>query len=349
VNAVRALAVALAVHLAVPAGSAGADPGVEGAQPDERDGATTVVTDTGTELGTTYDVVLVVPVPDVDRARGDLERARERLRALEARLSEWRPDSEISRLNRDGASGPVPLSPELRRILEGAMEVSRVTDGAFDVTWRGYQALWDSAAVRDRLPTEVELSGAAEAVGADRLRVDVRGARFTHPGVVLGIAAVAKGWILDAVFGSLVEAGHTRVMVNVGGDLRVRGRGPDGRRWPVRIQDPLDPARVAAVLRIEEGAAATSGNYLRRRRIEGRTIGHVLDPRTGWPASFTGSVTVLAPDAAMADALATGLLVLGPVEGIALVRRLDGVDAIYVDADGIRSTMASEDDAERRE
>lgn len=304
--------------------------------------ATSVVTDTGTELGTTYDVVLVVPTGEEAAARDDLASARERLHALEARLSEWRPDSEISRLNRDGAARPVPISPELGRILEGAREVSRVTDGAFDVTWRGYQAVWDTAVVRDRMPTDAELARAAAAVGPGRLEVDGDHAWFTHPEVVLGIAGVAKGWILDAVFGALVDAGHDRILVNIGGDLRVRGRGPDGARWPVRIQDPGDADRVAAVLRIEEGAAATSGNYLRRRRVEGHVIGHVLDPRTGRPVTYAGSVTVLAPDAAMADALATALLVLGPERGLALVRQLDGVEGVYVDAGGVRATLDHE-------
>lgn len=299
-----------------------------------------VVRDDGEELGTTYDVSVTVPA---DRDRADVERdlssARERCREFGAQLSEWSDSSEVSRVNREAASGPVPLSDTLRRILEGAGQVTRVTGGAFDLTWKSLEPLWDDAAARDTLPTADEIATAREAVGEDHVVVEGKTVRFTHPSTRIGVAGVAKGWIIDAVFLHLRYLGYENIIVNIGGDLRASGVGADGAPLRIDIVDPYRPGSRAGDLEIGDTAVATSGNYLRTRRIAGREIGHILDPRTGWPPDFEGSVTVLAPDAAMADALATALFVLGPDAGLELVRQLDGVEAVYATRDGLRSSL----------
>ena len=302
------------------------------------------VRDEGRELGTSYEVAVKISEDDRERAQGDLQAARALCAEFEARLSEWRADSEVSEVNRLAAVRPVPISDTLRRIIEGAAEVSRLTDGAFDVTWKPLGSLWDEAEESGRWPSARRVAAALESVGWRKVRVGDGAVRFLEPGVKLGIAGVAKGWIIDAIFLFLRDLGYDDVIVNIGGDLRTMGgdEGNEGTRAGrrLRIADPYSPEATAGFLEVGDAAVATSGNYFRQRTIEGKRVGHIIDPRTGYAPEFTGSVTVITRDAAMADALATALFVLGPDEGLALAGSIEGVEAIYTTREGLRSTLA---------
>lgn len=301
------------------------------------------VTDSGEELGTSYDVVLLAPPDARARAVADLASGRALVHELDARLSEWRPDSEVSRINRLAARGPVPLAPDLRQMLAGALHVWTVTDGAFDITWRPLGDLWRDAMVQGAVPQPAALTEVLAAVGSAHLHLDERGLAFDHPQTRIGVAGVAKGWIIDALWRHLTERGWSHVIVNIGGDLRTSGRQADGSAQSFEIADPWSPGRFIGAVEVGDTAIATSGNYARAREVEGRRVGHILDPRTGQPPAFDGSVTVMTRDAAMADALATGLFVLGPDLGLALAGRTPGLEVIYVTRQGLRSTLPQVD------
>lgn len=307
--------------------------------------------DRGHELGTSYDVVVVAPPEAAARIVTNLEETRALCHAYDAMLSEWRDDSELSALNRTAFARPVALSEPLAQILLGAAHVARVTHGAFDVTWAPLGAMWRRAAACNALPDAAERARVLAAVGPDHLRL-TRGptttARLGHADSALGIAGVAKGWIIDALFHAL-HARHADVTVNIGGDLRTSGRAPGGQRHTLAIADPFyapfgahvpghATRPIVATLDVENVAVATSGNYLRFHDVNGVHIGHNLDPRTGEPPAFDGSVTVLTRDAAMADALATALFVMGPELGLAFAEQLPGLEALYVTRHGVRMT-----------
>ena len=268
------------------------------------------VNDSGAELGTTYDLTVVTTPDRRPAALHALAAARQRCRALESRLSEWKPDSEISRINREAAQRTVALSPILRRLLRGALHTSAVTDGAFDVTY-----------------------GSGEGTGWDKVTLGPEGVRFAHPATKIGLGAVAKGLIVDELFTTLREAGFDHVIVNLGGDLRTSGLDRTGQRRRFRIMDPFNPSRVTTSIALQDVAIATSGNYLRKS--------HIVDPKTGAPPAFDGSVTVITRDAAMADALATALFVMGPDAGLRLVEKTKGVHAIYMTRSGLRSSSTA--------
>lgn len=297
------------------------------------------VTDTGAELGTSYDVMVLAPASKRQDALRDLGAARDLVRELGAMLSEWRPDSEVSRVNDMAARGPVRLSPTLHRILAGAIHVSRSTGGAFDVTWRPLDAIWDEAERTGHLPDDATVAAALRSVGHRHLVLEDDTLRFGVPGMQLGLGGVAKGAIVDAAFLALRKRGYDHVIVNIGGDLRTYGLDERGARRIFRIADPYRPGVFVASIEVTDTAVATSGSYLRFRTVAGQRIGHIVDPRTGRPPPFDGSVTVLTRDAAMADALATALFVMGPDEGLAFARGIDGVDAIYVTREGVRGTV----------
>ena len=290
--------------------------------------------DRGRELGTSYEVELVVRLGEEDLARRALDATRTECHRLERILSEWREDSEISLLNQRAGQHPVPVTELVERLLAGALHVARVTKGTFDLTWAPLGVLWDQAEQRDSPPEDAELAETRRQVGFDKVSLEGGMVRFSSPGVRLGVASFAKGWIIDALFRGLQRAGFPDIIVNIGGDLRITGRDSRGAAQVFKVLDPYRPTHAAARLVVLEGALATSGNYLRRRRIGGKDYGHLFDPATGRPPEFDGSVTVLAADAAMADALATALFVMGPGPGLELARRVPGIEVLYLTRTG---------------
>jgi thiamine biosynthesis lipoprotein len=281
---------------------------------------------------------VIVMAADVEKARKDLAAARQVVLEAESHLSEWKYDTDISRLNREGGRGPVEVEGDLLKLITASIRVTEATDGAFDVTWLPLKNVWKEAAAESRLPSEATLKTVLEAVGSDNIVVDGSHVSFRNPLTQIGLGAVAKGWIVDAVFLHLKAAGYDNLIVNIGGDLRTAGQGPDGP-WTFQIMDPFEPSRVAGTFELADGSVATSGNYLRYVEIEGKRYGHIFDPRTGYPAEFDGSVSVFTVDCAMADALATALFVMGPEKGMQWVKEHPGVEVIYATRDGLKSSV----------
>ena len=269
----------------------------------------------GPALGRRYGVRVVMRTGD--------EAAHERIRAAIARelalgdrlFSGSSATSEISRLNAHAGEGPFRVSPETLLALALARRASELTGGAFDATVAPLVAAWGFGAADEPKPAPD-----AAALAALRARVDYRLLQLdrkrssvtkARPEVACDVSALAGGWAADRVAGALLALGHRDVLVDVGGDVAVRGRRADGGRWRVAVPWPDQARERALVLEIEDAAVATAGGYRR-----------ILDPRTGRPiAHDLASVTVVDRDAAWADALATGLLVLGPQEGRALAAR----------------------------
>jgi FAD:protein FMN transferase len=297
-----------------------------------------VVADHGRELGTSYDLELVVREGEEAPARRALAAALARCRELEASLSEWKEDSDISRLNQQAWAHAVPVPVPVFRLLTGALHVARATEGAFDFTWAPLGALWDRAEQRGRVPDEDELTEVRRHLGFKNVVLEGGTVRFSSPGTRLGVASFAKGWIIDALFRVLRRAGFANVIVNIGGDLRTNGHDVKGGSQVFKVLDPYQPSLVAAEIGVAEGALATSGNYFRKRIIAGEAFGHLFDPATGRPPEFDGSVTALAADATMADALSTALFVMGPERGLPFARSVPGLEVLYLTRTGPLAT-----------
>jgi len=298
------------------------------------------VTDEGVELGTTYSVVVIAASSaNRSRAQADLADVRVLVQSLAHDLSEWRTDSEISRVNREAAAGPVTVAPTFIQLLRGSLHVAAVTHGAFDVTWKPLGILWEEAAKANAMPDSSAVAAARSHVGSAKLEIGGTSVRFLDPAMQIGLGGVATGWIVDAAYHALRDRGYRDVNVNIGGDLRVSGRDETGAPWRILIADPFAPDRAAAILEIEEASVTTSGNSIRKLEVAGTAVGHIIDPRTGYPPPWDGAVTVIARDCAMADALATGCFVLGPDAGLALADSLAGVEAVFVTRDSVRSSF----------
>ena len=282
------------------------------------------------------EVSLLVRSDDRPGALAAIEAAIAEMVRLEAIMTDWNEASELMRVNREAYAAPVPVGAELFACLQEGVEVGRLTDGAFDITWRSAGRYWNFKADPPRLPEPELVARAAELIDFHHVHLDPasRSVRLGKVHTQIGLGGVAKGWIIDRAMEVIKARGFKHAVVNAGGDLMVSGRNTGDRLWWVAIRHPRDPAQNLAVVPVANLAIVTSGDYERFVEIDGKRYCHIFDPRTGWPASGCQSVTVLAANAARADALATGLFVLGPEQGLALAERLEGVEAMIVAADG---------------
>ena len=255
---------------------------------------------------------------------------------LEAIMTDWRDDSQLMLVNREGFRRPVRVDEELFAVIRDGIQAGYDSDGAFDITWRSAGRVWDFKAWPPRLPDAAAIAQAVRSVGFRHVQLDheARTVRLLQEDVHIGLGGIAKGAIVDYAVMVLKRRGLRRFVVNAGGDIYANGRNDGGRLWWVAIRHPRDLVENLAVLPVANMAVVTSGDYERYITVDERMYCHILDPRTGWPARGCQSVTVMAATTSRADALATAIFVLGPERGLALAERLPQVEAMLVDASG---------------
>ena len=255
------------------------------------------------------------------------------LARIEDLMSEWQPDTPVSRINQGAGGQAVEVPEELLQIIERGIEYGRLSKGAFDITWRGMGSLW-SLGDDFSVPDEQEVRAAVKRVGYSRISIEGNKVLLPDPGMAIGLGGIAKGYAIDRAGLKLRQAGIQNFMVDGGGDILVSGHIGD-RSWRLGIRDPRGgPDDLIKKLSVQDGAVVTSGDYERFRLVNGRRYHHIIDPRTGWPAEGCRSVTVFSPGAERADVLATAVFVLGPDEGLELVEALEDSEALVVDSSG---------------
>ncbi len=284
---------------------------------------------------------VVALLPAGPRAAADAEAVFAVFRDVDARMSEWKDSSPLAAVNRNAGGRPVPVPADLRHLLRRAVDVSRLTGGAFDPTWAALWGLWDFRAAHPTVPDAAAVARRAAAVDWRRLEIDEAAGtvRLAAPGMKVGLGGIAKGYALDRSAEVLRERGVDSFLLLAGGQVYAGGerRGPDGARaWRVGIRDPrgAGPDDHFARVAVRDASVSTSGDYESSFVADGVRYHHILDPRTGWPARGLTSATVISPDATLADALSTALMVLGPERGLALARRLPAVEAVLVEPSG---------------
>lgn len=243
--------------------------------------------------------------------------------SLEGQLSFFRPSSEISRINRTAFAKPVEVEPRLFGVLQQALQIYQETGGAYDITATPLWDVWGFSRRAGRLPTDDELAEARQHVGGDLVELDPeqRTVHLKEFGVRISLGSIGKGYALDRCAELMEEAGIGDYLFH-GGQSSVLARGtragtpiPPEQEvggWSVAIPHPLRPEQQLAEIQLKNRALATSGPGVQFFRHKGRRYGHILDPRTGWPVDSMLLVTVLAPTAALADALSTAFFVMGP-------------------------------------
>jgi len=282
-------------------------------------------------MGTQTSLAVVFPGEEANRGRDILGAAEAELRRIEALMSTWIDGSEISRLNAAAANESVALSADSQEVLRFARQLFDDTEGAFDVTCRPLIELWRRAGDEGQLPPEEELAERRQASDWSWIELTKQGARKSRNTACVDLSGIAKGYAIDQALTILRESGAAGGLVEVGGDLRVFGIGPEGEDWAIGIRSPFED-RAWGEIALTDGAVCTSGDYARYMEVDGQRYSEVIDPRTGRPATRVSSVTVVAGDAATADAWATALTVLGS-DGVGLLPTGERIEALIVSVD----------------
>ncbi len=270
---------------------------------------------------------------DQRRAAALFDMAFEEVERVEALLSNYRPSSELSRINREAARAPVVTDPEMFAFLEEAFGLSRRSEGAFDITVGPLARAWGFFRGAGRLPTRVELAAARRAVGWRKVQLDstARTVRFLAPGVQLDPGAIGKGYAVDRVIALLRDAGVESALVDAASStLAALGAPPGQPGWRVYVPRPGGRAPSISTVLLRDLSLSTSGSTAQFFRAGGRTYSHIFDPRTGRPVEGILQDTVVAPSAAASDALSTALFVLGPEAGRKLLGDVHGARALWV-------------------
>lgn len=273
------------------------------------------------------------------------------LTRIDCVMSDYKPDSQLSEVNRDAYKRPVRVSDELFEVLARSTEFSRQTDGAFDITVGPLVDLWRQAGEANQMPTEQQIAQAEAQVGCAKLLLDANEntVRFAVEGMRLDLGGIAKGYAIDKAVEAMKTSGATGGMVDVGGDIKCFGLPKGKKQWLVGLQDPsklrpedptqrvlwlgagaIETEQTLRELKLNDAAVATSGDYQRFEMIGGRKFSHIINVHTPAGESELCSVTIIAPTAIEADALATAVTVLGAEKGLALIEQCQGVEAILI-------------------
>ncbi len=287
-------------------------------------------------MGTFAHIVAIAA--DSNTAQKCTEAGFVQLAAIDNSMSDYKPDSELSGVNRDAFKKKVKVSEQLFEVLQKSAEFSRSSSGAFDITIGPLVDLWHKAGEANCVPTTSEIALARSRVGYEKLILDGndRTVRFAVDGMRLDLGGIAKGYAVDKAVRAMQKCGALGGMVDAGSSIRLFGCPPQGKDyWLIGLQNPagaddLNSGKSLLVLKLNNISIATSGDYRRFVTIGGEKIGHIIDPNTGCCSRGLSSVTIIAPDAVDADGLSTAVSVMGIEKGLTLIETIPQAEAILI-------------------
>lgn len=285
-------------------------------------------------MGSRFDITVVAD--NQVQADANIDLAVAEITRIEKLISSWDPDSQTSAINKNAGIGPVAVDGELYGLIERAVGLSKLTDGAFDISYASMDRIWKFDGSMTHMPTEEEITSSVSKVGFEKIILDPnkKTVFLKEKGVKIGFGAIGKGYAADRAKDLLVAKGVPSGIINASGDMNTWGKQPNGQEWKVAITNPMDKNKVFALLPITNGAVVTSGNYEKFVRFNGKRYSHIIDPRTGYPSSGILSVTVFAPSAELADALATSVFVMGKETGLDRINQMPKIECIIIDDKG---------------
>lgn len=272
---------------------------------------------------------------NAEQIRAAMGRALAEMKRLELILSEWRSDSEVGKVNASPEQW-VKVGPETLAVITRGLDEGKASKGAFDITFQAMSGLWkfgSAAEDEPKVPPKADIERLRKLVDYRKVEVDTaQQAVKLGKDQKIGLGGIAKGYIVDRAAAVMKQAGLSAFLVQAGGDLYGAGRKPDGSAWISGIQDPRALEGVYfATIELTDHAFSTAGDYARSYVIDKRRYHHIIDPKTGYPATASRSVTVWAEDATTADAIDDSVFILGPEQGMKLAEQTPGVGVVIVD------------------
>ncbi|WP_295337671.1 FAD:protein FMN transferase [Flavobacterium sp.] len=285
-------------------------------------------------LGSPFEITVVAQ--DSLQANTYEDMAVAEVKRIENLISDWIPTTPLSEINKNAGIKPVKVPQELIDLIERSIKISKLTDGAFDISYASMDRIWKFDGSMRAMPSAEAIKNSVAKVGYQNIIVDNQNQTvfLKLEGMKLGMGGIGQGYIADKIKALLLSKGCVAGLVNVSGDISTWGKQPNGEQWKVGIKNPMNKDKIFATFPLEDTAVETSGSYEKYVTFNGKRYSHIIDTRTGYPATGLISVSVFAKTTELADALATGVFVLGKEVGMDLVNQLPGIGCIMVDEDG---------------
>ncbi len=285
-------------------------------------------------MGSRFEITVVAD----DQMEADvyIDLAVDEITRIERLISSWDANSQTSEINKNAGIKPVLVDKELYDLIERAISISKLTDGAFDISYASMDKFWKFDGSMTEMPKLENIKASVSKVGYENIILD----KTNHSvflklvGMKIGFGSIGKGYAADKAKSLLISKGVKSGIINASGDMNTWGMQPNGEEWKVAITNPLAKNKAFALLPIINSAVVTSGNYEKHVTFNGIRYTHIIDPRTGYPATGIISATVFAPKAELADALATSVFVMGKEVGINRINQMPNVECIIIDENG---------------
>ena len=294
-------------------------------------------------LGSPFEITVVAK--DTIQANQYEDQAIAEVKRIENLISDWIPTTPVSQINQAAGKKAVTVPLELIELIERSIKISKLTDGAFDISYASMDRIWKFDGSMKEMPSPEAIHQSVAKVGYQKIIIDKENqtVMLKDEGMKLGLGGIGQGYIADKIKALLQSNGCVAGLVNVSGDISTWGKQPNGEQWKVGIKNPMNKNKIFATFPLEDTAVETSGSYEKYVTFNGKRYSHIIDTRTGYPATGLISVSVFAKTTELADALATGVFVMGKDAGMNLVNQLPGISCIMVDEDGKVSTSKNID------
>ncbi len=274
----------------------------------------------------------IIPASSAQEAEMLMDQSIREVKRLESLLTEFHPDSQTSLLNRLAGIAPLQVEKEVFDLIQRSVDLSRLTDGAFDITAGALKALYNFKGEDFSLPDKSRIAKTLQRVGYKKIKLsDSQSIYLEVKGMHISFAAIGKGYAAGKVKMMLLQNGVTCAAINASGDLTAWGTRPNGKPWKIGIANPDEPSKIILWLPLNGMSVATSGNYIQYFEINGVRYSHNIDPKTGYPVKGIKSVSIISPSAELSDALATAVSVMGKKAGLRLIDQLPQTHCIIID------------------
>ena len=284
-------------------------------------------------MGSRFEFIAVSD--DSIKANKSIQAAISEVKRIEKLISSWDPASQTSLINANAGVKPVKVAAELFNLIKRSKKVSLLTNGIFNISYASMDKVWKFDGTMTEFPDSAIIASSVSKINFENIDLDENNSTvfLKHKGMKIGFGAIGKGYAANRAKKIMISKNIEHGLVNAGGDLKSWGIQSSGKPWQITVTDPKDKLRNLGWLNISDMAVVTSGNYEKFVEFNGKRYSHIINPKTGYPASGTSSVTIVCPDAELADALATATFIMGVKEGMNLINKIKSVECLLVTED----------------
>ncbi|MGY4385531.1 thiamine biosynthesis lipoprotein [Pedobacter sp. UYP24] len=289
-------------------------------------------------MGGRFDITIVAK--DSLLAESNIDSVIKEISRIENLISDWKANSQVSNVNRNAGIAPFKVDKELFTLTKRALQLSKITNGAFDISFAAMDKIWKFDGSMTAMPTEEAVKRSVEKVGYKNIILDSAASTIflKLKGMKLGFGALGEGYAADKCREMMLAKGINAGIVNASGDMSTWGKQPNGKYWTIGITNPLKEDQIFAVIPLTKSAVVTSGSYRKFVTFNGKRYSHIINPITGYPATGLCSVTVIGPSAEVANGLSTSTMVLGKTDGINLLKKYPNYSYIMITDQGVISS-----------